>query len=687
MLKLKSLEFEKIGRFLEKQTINFSSLGNLIQVDALNNNTGGSSGSGKSTIFNSLDYLLGINDLPVSVLQSRGIEEGGIFVSANFDWDGLDITITRSKAKGLHIELPDGTISGSNRLAEEKLDEIIGMPRHLFRKILHKRQNESGFFLQFTPRQVHDFLTDCLGLSEYKIKLDKIDNKIKELELEKENFNKESIGIKSGLMATQDAVSIVGNIPNVDITREMVVKLKEKLDHSIASLSCIELSQSLELEGLELQRPIVSVSPFNHTLLEQYEKERNEIVNVGNAFEQEEKNRQNQVQVDISKLKHLKDNLQREIVSGDMAHKQAIEKAIDIKKIRNNVCPTCDQSWTMESARSKEVELLQEFEELKSIIKIGQDSKQELISIEVSLNDFKNELQTKNNPDLIHLNDKFYNINQLLTDEKSKRDSHNNNENLKNKEILQEFADRQRYLRERHTVDINKFRGQVSLDSMAFESSIYKLKSFEQAKKKYDDNLQALNSKLSILSIKNEELDSKIVHIEEKLQLTEEAKRAVKSFINHCFDDALENIGETATDIIRHIPNMANATIALEALKETKEGKIKEEVNAVLSVDGELDIPIKSLSGGERSAVDLAIDLAVIDLIESKTGKGINLLALDEPFNGLGIVEIEMALEILKNSNSNKKILLVEHNPIVKEMVCDRVIVTRDGPISKIERE
>jgi DNA repair exonuclease SbcCD ATPase subunit len=163
-----------------------------------------------------------------------------------------------------------------------------------------------------------------------------------------------------------------------------------------------------------------------------------------------------------------------------------------------------------------------------------------------------------------------------------------------------------------------------------------------------------------------------------------ETKRAIKTYVSFSFNEALDAIGDKATKIIRCIPNTKNATIEFEGTKETQKGTVKEEVNAVISVDGELGVPIKSLSGGERSSTDLAVDLAVIDYIESKTGKGLNLFILDEPFTGLGTVEIEMALEVLKNANINKKLFIVDHNAEVKQMVQDRLIVVRDGLTSKV---
>ena len=99
---------------------------------------------------------------------------------------------------------------------------------------------------------------------------------------------------------------------------------------------------------------------------------------------------------------------------------------------------------------------------------------------------------------------------------------------------------------------------------------------------------------------------------------------------------------------------------------------------------GDENIPLKSFCGGEGSSIDLAIDLAVIAFIEEKTGKGTNIFILDEPFTGLDTVCIEEALLVLKNSDINKKIIVVDHNPIIKESLTDRIVVVREGLTSKI---
>src|SRR5271165_567224 len=139
MLTIKSLTLQNIGRFVEPQTIDFTSLGSLVQIDGNNLNTGGSSGAGKSTIFKALEFLLGLNDISNGVLQSRLTKESMV-VTGLFEFDGIPLKIERNKK--LLIDLNGETTTGSSKVTEEKLDQIIGMPRDLFRQILHKRQGE-----------------------------------------------------------------------------------------------------------------------------------------------------------------------------------------------------------------------------------------------------------------------------------------------------------------------------------------------------------------------------------------------------------------------------------------------------------------------------------------------------------------------------------------------------------------
>lgn len=692
MLKLKELRLSGIGRFVEEQTIDFSTLGNLVQVDGQNNNTGGSSGAGKTTVFNSLDYLFGLNDVPNTVLQSR-LTKDPISVMGLFDWDGQELKISRSK-KGLSIEVAGSTVEGSSKITEEKLDQIIAMPRHLFRAMLHKRQKEGGFFLQLTPKEIHEFLTDCLGLSDLRKKSELIDKKIKELaELHSTSSNCMDSN-KAAQKAVKEALAALGLPPVKDIHQEVVLALKTKMEASQGNLNAILAANRLELESLELERPqsqSISIDKSEELALKANLKAIQDSINqLKTQYYQDLNNEQARsaaIKAEINKNELKISQLQSVVYAADRAKQDAIVLAGEIKKIRAAICPTCTQGWATDTAKAKEIELLAKIEECKSSILLGNQASVEAALLLTAIQLLYPQANLKVielPPEINRLEETAFGINVQIGSLLVKEQASLDHQNALNKQAQSAFAFSQARLRDKHSATSDQARGQLDLDRRTFEAAAQKLKAYEESRTRYESQLNQININREYYDKKVEEMEKVLSNLHEEFTVAEEVKRAIKSYASCSFDDALEYIGDVASRLIRAIPNMANATIQLEGIKETKEGKLKEEVNAVISSDGEIGIPIKSLSGGERSSVDLAVDLAVIDLIENKTGKGIDTIVLDEPFTGLDTISIEMALEVLKNCNLNKRLIVVDHNPIIKESLSDRIIVIRDGEKSKI---
>ena len=179
MIELETLKFSGLRCFDKEQVISFSNRDKLIQIDGRNENTGGSSGAGKTTIFLALDYLLGISDIPSTVLQSR-LTKNPLTVEGVFKIDGVVTHIVRSKKGGLTIQRDGDTVSGNVKLAEEKLDELLGIPKKILKKMLHKKQKEGGFFLNMTAKEMYEFLITMLNLDLYILKQNKIDEDLKE---------------------------------------------------------------------------------------------------------------------------------------------------------------------------------------------------------------------------------------------------------------------------------------------------------------------------------------------------------------------------------------------------------------------------------------------------------------------------------------------------------------------------
>lgn len=684
MLKLKELRFSGIGRFVEEQVIDFTKLANLVQIDGQNLNTNGSSGAGKSTVFNALDYLLGLNDIPNTVLQSRLTKEA-LNVTGVFELDGKTLTISRGKK--LSVEFDGELTVGSNKLAEEKLDQILAMPRQMFRLLLHKRQGEGGFFLHFTPKETHEFLTDCLGHGDLKRKSELLDKNVKELEEKLASLLSKVEAGKASLTATQNALAALGSAPVKEVGQDLILTLKAKAEASASELAAIQTRHKLESEALELTRPVPKTTTPDSSKRTSYEKEINEVRAEASRLVLAERDRVSELNNQISTLKLQASQLKHQIQTSEAVKSEASKCALEIKTIRDHKCPTCDQSWLTDSAKTAENALIEKVKNLKDKIAQGAQAQLDLAKVEKDIETLTSQAVLVIPEGVTQLQAREKELEALISEEKQKENDFSAAQNHINRTISAEFAEKQKELLRKHSLEADQARGQVDIDRRTLEAAVNKMKSYEEARMRYERTLKSLKEQ------EQRTLDDLTANsvlylaVEEQFQLAEEAKRAIKSFTSCSFDDALEEIGDTATRIIRGIPNMANATIQLQGVRETKDGKVKEEVNAIINVDGEVAIPIKSLSGGERSSVDLAVDLAVIDLLESKTNKGIDIFILDEPFTGLDTVSIEMALEVLKNSNLSKRLVIVDHNPEVKQMVESRLVVVREGTTSKVMQQ
>lgn len=684
MLDLIELRFQGIGRFIEQQKVNFSALNGFTQIDGQNNNTGGSSGSGKSTIANALDYLLKLNDLPATILQSRkNVNHLGttLNVQGDFLWNESPVEITRGPSL-LKVKMADQTIEGKQ--AEEKIDEILGMPRDLFRKIIHKRQKEGGFFLKFTPKEMHEFLMDCTNLSPFKKHYETIDAKLKGLEEHKVAVENNIQINQSGLSATQDAILALGLAPIKDIHQEVIYDLKEKHDKSAIRLKNVIDECESAIKKYVQNRPLIDNLSNDDSVREGLEKRSKEIESTIQKILENERKRQEAVRQAISDKNIERGSDVARIDKGKRAKEDATAIALHIKSIRNQMCPTCEQNWTNEGSIASENAARIKLAELKPTIDDGIQAGYDIIVTDEELSDLKTKLSPVYHMDLPDLNEELAEITEQIMEEKRKAGLLYEQQSEENKRKLDEFVFGQGELTKKHKAETDQARGQYDVDRRVWESAVAKLVAYESAKSQFETTYNKLKEKEKSFEKNLLEWNSDLESTVKEQILALETKKAIKMYISFKFDEALEAIGDKATKIIRCIPNMSNATIQFEGTKETKEGKVNEQVNAVIGMDGETGVPIKSLSGGEGSSTDLAVDLAVIDYIESKTAKGMNIFILDEPFNGLGTVEIEMALEVLKNANTNKKLIIVDHNPEVKQMVQSRLVVVRNGLTSQV---
>lgn len=667
MIKLIELSLQNVRSFTEKQTITFDGRGKLIQVDGRNENTGGSSGAGKTSVFMALDYLLGLNAISATVLQSR-LTKDPIEVSGKFQINQKEVVIIRSKKGGLSIlfpETPENNVTGNVKLAEEKLDELIGIPRNLFKKLVHKKQKEGGFFLNMTPKEMYNFLITMLGLQEYVDKVDQIAKDIKEV---KGKVSDWEISIEALKQQLRDFNEIKENKikPECNITEEILnnyivdIEKEQKLyDHCqekrVAELAALKPPENVEdKELIDLKEEYTLIESKKERAVLEYKQKYDKMQQAHNNLVGE-----------LSSCKYAEEKIEQ-------YKEQITELNKDKKILEAALCPTCNREWVGEDVENK----LNAVKE--KIQAIGQEALQCKKTI-----DKKSEIEA--------------NIERLagIFDEHKKLD------------VSSEFDSKLSDLRasikqkeQQYLVLTNEYHKKKEAINKKYDESVSnnmletKKNEYTQVKAQFDNfkinlaNYEAEVKKLNEMrEVKKQDIivgEQAMSDLTKKVEVAEEAKRLIKTYTLQTFQDTLDLIGEVASETMSGIPNMATSSIYFEGCKENKSGTIKDEVTPIVTMDGAHKVPIKSLSGGERTAIDLAVDLAVIDTIESKAGIGADFFVIDEPFDGLDSVCKENCLELLKQIDTNKRIVMVDHSSELKEMVSEVITVVKSGENSRI---
>ena len=231
--------------------------------------------------------------------------------------------------------------------------------------------------------------------------------------------------------------------------------------------------------------------------------------------------------------------------------------------------------------------------------------------------------------------------------------------------------------------------------------------------KEYDDynrardGIEEVREKLSVLSnkkdilrmgvLRNDDLESRIVqsktriksikdeHTDKKkdLQVYEEVSQMASptGAPAYIMDSIIESFNEKMSGFVNMI--WPRAIYSLQAYKENKSGEIKAKFSENLVINGE-SRSIGGLSGGEQKCLSLAMDFAVIDILQSVFGTQLNPIVMDEPFNGLDSSNKERVIELLEKLSVDRNIMVIDHASEAKTMFSDIIRIEKRNDISEI---
>lgn len=132
----------------------------MLLVKATNKDTGGSSGGGKSTFLMALNTALGCCPLPMTELQSWGVDEP-VSVTLGLDTDRGPVSVTRG-AKASSLKIGSDKPLTSAKSIREKMDEILGVSPEILLALTYSPQQDQTDFLSLTNSEKQEFLSALL---------------------------------------------------------------------------------------------------------------------------------------------------------------------------------------------------------------------------------------------------------------------------------------------------------------------------------------------------------------------------------------------------------------------------------------------------------------------------------------------------------------------------------------------
>lgn len=443
-------------------------------------------------------------------------------------------------------------------------------------------------------------------------------------------------------------------------------KRKEKLEKLTKSDYMIQLIRDkLDKRGSILRttlREHEDLVVANRSEINVYRKQLKDINNELDALK-------NYNSLDISDLiKSSNENIERLKSSIEYWKKNQLQVEADIEKLSK-----------------EQIEIIKNYNKLvKSSTKEIEDSKMALnVDMQILRKELKNSLGDvcptcgQPIPDNMRINveekqqqlkEKEANYKELVDKENKIREQlladHNKNVD-KNKKILDQFNK----LKATSKANETKF----SNDLLAEQQNLFKLTNLKESYNKLLTNADSINAKILKLEKLVNTTQKKIIEDKERLNINTNLISLTKR----------EFRGVLLENIIKYIDNKvkyySKEVFGTELLSFTLNDNYID-----IIYDGKY---YEALSGGEQQKVDIIIQLALRDLLNTQLGINCNMLVIDEAFDFLDTVGCQKILGLITNLSNIESVFIISHhiNELQISYDTEITVVKNNSGISTID--
>lgn len=646
-LRFKHIDIENF-RSIEKAKVDLENQGTVI-VKGINEyeDKATSNGSGKSSVFEAIIFALFEETSSGEKDVANRIINDGYTIILEFEIDGVNYKIQRQcKGNKTSVVLyKDGLdISARNKTDTNKLIiQILGISKAIFLDSIFLSQNANTNLASLTPtarKERLEILTNTdFVINQFKEKLKDLQNeyeaKCVEVQLEKNKLE----GVKQANLNQQADLQFKINTINQEIERlkqlgdlkeiEQEIKYKEEVElYDLDSLynKLIEFINERETEIAELRK----AGEENLNKKDDLEKQKQAKLNSWNELERE-------IQVKANMISNLNQNNNK------------LDK--EIEKIRNSdTCPTCGRKY--EDANEEHIQ--QAINELE-LEKTNND--EQVKQINASINQIKQDQQQ------IEIEGKG------LANEIIKVDA----QIAEHKKQIDEKENKRKELNEnRQTTEFNKTKCQKEINELKNKK--------EQLLKSQTNNIEEFQNMIDKLKKEIDDIDSKIVELDQKynknndyvLVVKNSIQLVTKEFRTYLLQNSLQYLNKLLKDYSSNLFSNDQDIIKIEE-DDTK-------LNIKLG-----NATYESLSGGEKTRVNIALLLAQKSLASIIGNISCNIIILDEILGYCDSQAEENVINLLTQElETLESIYMVSHKEIPIGYDTQLIIIKDKSGLSRV---
>jgi DNA repair exonuclease SbcCD ATPase subunit len=726
-IKLQRLLVSNLGPYVGDHELELPSHG-LHMVMGENLDTDESSGAGKSSFVEAFAYGFDYSTFNATDLQTWDwLTKEPMQVGLDFSVRDIDIVLRRGKKPSLKITGKDTVTSAKS--VKEELGRLIGVRPEILKALTYRAQGQPGLFLSMTDQEKKSFLTELLGLQMYETEADRVVKVITDLEQQEISKKAVADSLKAQIPPEPTPMPAL-DIQGLEQTASGLATEIEAAEHTLQDLKSADSRASQELadraravtaqwtpyiENLqvalyELESRPLSVSPAEKpepptelsALKKKLELLRQGIAKTKAAHQEKLRDLRSQVADERNEVHRLRSHAQGQI---RVATAELERLRGEVAVLETMICDRCKRSWCDEHHTATLVAKRGAIEACQSVVKTAEAELVHANEAEHRMQEAQLNLTFAEGADPVpeKLAQGERDFAQKVADTEAAYRS-------ALAEVERRHDDQVRVLRAEKQTQVAEAKTAVSKAEGDYISALHTAQEMTAEHVRLRESMGGAKSLLDGLLADRRVISERIISAQArqrdlgaqfkreldaftnavgrytkagiehqsvltKLDQERDYLGVIRSFLGAIFDETLNRVAFLTNERLAKVPNVQGLTLRFISERETKTTKnVRQEIRPIVERDGH-EIPLKRTSGGQYTAVELAVDLSLADVISERTGILPGWLILDEAFNGLPVKSKSACLELLKDAAETRLILVIDHATEFKELFDSTIVV------------